>query len=136
MSEFIQIHKCWLLPATLAAAILAVVLGFASWTPSQSTGPQEITLIAKDVAFFLADHPNEANPPLQLTRGRSVKLILRNDEPEKVLHCFTIGGLEVKTTRELSTGESEVLSFTPGQAGTFAYACLMHQGMSGKVVVQ
>jgi plastocyanin len=53
-----------------------------------------------------------------------------------VLHCFTIGGLGVATSRDLSTGESESLAFTPTETGTFAYACLMHPMMTGKVVVR
>ena len=125
---------CWLLPAVAVALILA-------WTAAALRGKtvpaatEEIVLVAKDVAFRLADHPDEPNPPLQLTRGRPVKLIVRNEEPGKVLHCFTIGGLDVATTRNLATGESESLSFTPAESGTFAYACLMHSTMTGKVIV-
>jgi plastocyanin len=53
-----------------------------------------------------------------------------------VLHCFIIGGLNVKTTRNLATGESETLTFTPRERGAFSYACLMHPMMVGKIVVE
>jgi FtsP/CotA-like multicopper oxidase with cupredoxin domain len=98
--------------------------------------PREIVLISRDVSFWVAERPQEPNPPLRLTRGQPVKLILRNEEPDKVLHCFTIGGLDVKSTRNLAGGESETLAFTPTQSGTFTYACLMHPMMAGKVVVE
>ena len=136
MNNLIRTHKRWLIPSALAAIPLAVLLGLAARNPSAPAGPQEVTLIAREVVFYLADRPGEPNPALRLTRGRPVKLTLRNDEPGKVLHCFTIGGLDVKTTRDLETGESEVLTFTPTESGTFAYACLMHQNMAGTVIVQ
>lgn len=136
MSKFIQTYKRWLLPAALIVLVVAVTLGSVGRNLSPAAGPQELTLVAKESRFFLPERPGEPNPPIQFTRGRPVKLTLRNDEPGKVLHCFTIGGLNVETTRDLEAGESEVLSFTPAESGTFAYACLMHQMMTGKVVVQ
>src|SRR5215210_1838314 len=122
MTGFIQKHRRWLLmlPVALAAIVLAIALRAVTQRQAAGAAPEEITLVAKDVAFRLADHPNEPNPSLQLKRGRAVKLIIRNDEPGKVLHCFTIGGLDVGTSRDLATGESEALTFTPRETGTFA----------------
>jgi plastocyanin len=71
-----------------------------------------------------------------LKKGETVKLTLLNQEPGKVLHCFTIGGMNVKTTRHLATGESETLTFRPREKGVFSYACLMHPMMTGKILVE
>jgi heme/copper-type cytochrome/quinol oxidase subunit 2 len=100
-----------------------------------SETPMEIVLVGKAMAFRLADQPDQPNPVLQLHRGRPVNLVVRNEEPEKVLHCFTIGGLGVHTTRDLEAGESETVTFTPTQSGVFAYTCMMHPMMTGKVTV-
>ncbi|MCE9589523.1 MAG: cupredoxin domain-containing protein [Planctomycetes bacterium] len=125
----------------LAASV--IVVGLLTWSglalgigPASEGAPRRITLIAKDVVFQLPDQPGQANPVLRLKKGQTVMLTLRNDEPERVLHCFTIGGFEVKTSRDLAAGESETLVFTPDTRGTFAYACLMHPSMAGQVVVE
>lgn len=117
---------------TLAFTVMAFNLGHGPAAPV----PRTIVLVAKDSVFRLAEQSDKPNPPLKLKRGEPVRLIIRNDEPGEVLHCFRIGALDVKTSRDLATGETETLSFTPTRKGTFAYACLMHPAMSGQVVVQ
>ncbi|HSH96213.1 MAG TPA: cupredoxin domain-containing protein [Roseimicrobium sp.] len=135
MSAFIQTRKRWFLVAAGVAVVLTIVFA-AAWKQPATGATQEIVLFAKDSTFRLAASPDEPNPELRLTKGNPVKLIIRNDEPEKVLHCFTISGMDVSTSRDLSTGESESLSFTPDEVGTYAYACLMHPSMIGKIVVR
>ncbi len=136
MTQMIKRHGGKMFAAGfLAGLVTLTVLAFSSGR-SDNVSPREIVLVAKDIAFRLADQPDKANPPVHLKKGRPVKLIIRNDEPDKVLHCFTVGGLDVKTSRGLATGESETLIFTPKERGTFTYACLMHPMMSGKIVVE
>lgn len=136
MSRFVKTHKTWLIRLLLLAMVIMVFVPVLTLRGRTTQPPQDVTLFAKDVTFWLPDLPDQANPTIRLTRGRPVRLVLRNDEPEKVLHCFTIGGLGVKSTRNLAAGESEVLAFTPDQRGTFSYACLMHPMMGGTVVVE
>jgi plastocyanin len=52
------------------------------------------------------------------------------------VHCFTIGGLNVKTARNLESGETETLTFKPTQQGIFTYVCLTQPQMAGKIIVQ
>ncbi|MGH7179940.1 MAG: cupredoxin domain-containing protein [Tepidisphaeraceae bacterium] len=138
MSRVIKTHKIGLLSLVFALAVLAAAVPALSlrhrWTQPQPV--EEIVLVARDVAFWHSNAPGQSNPTLRLVRGRPVRLILRNDEPDAVLHCFTIGGLDVKSTRDLAGGDSEILCFTPDQSGTFTYACLMHPSMTGRVVVE
>jgi plastocyanin domain-containing protein len=136
MSRFHKTNLRWLLPVVFASILLGLTLTSVGLRPRPDVTPQEIVLVAKDVSFRLVDRPDEPNPVLRLSKGRPVKLVVRNDEPDKVLHCFTIGGLDVGTSRDLATGESETIAFTPGDTGTFAYACLMHAMMAGTVIVQ
>lgn len=115
-----------------------VVLGVMAFSQKREPQgpPRELVLVAKEVVFRDTTQPSQINPTLVLKRGQPVKLVVRNEEPGSVLHCFIIGGLEVKTSRSLSPGESEALTFTPKQKGSFAYACLMHPAMSGRILVE
>jgi plastocyanin len=119
----------------LAGVLTLAVLAF-SGTRQQDQAAREVVLAAKGIAFYLPDQPDQPNPVLTLKKGQPVKLVVRNDEPGKVLHCFTITGLNVKTSDDLATGQSETLTFTPKKKGTFAYACLLHPSMTGKLVVE
>ena len=119
----------------LAGLVVFAVMAF-HHRPDSAGSPREIVLITKYVVFQNASQPNEPNPTLRLKKGETVKLTLLNQEPDKVLHCFTIGGLGVKTSRHLATGESETLTFTPKEKGVFSYACLMHPMMAGTLIVE
>jgi heme/copper-type cytochrome/quinol oxidase subunit 2 len=141
MSKLVRAHAYWLLPVIVVGVVLVAALTAFAVKARQGAGDaqpstQEIVLVSRDVAFWVDDRPQERNPRLTLQKGRPVRLVVRNEEREKVLHCFTITGLDVATTRNLATGESETLTFTPTQSGTFAYACLMHPMMTGTVVVR
>jgi plastocyanin len=136
MPKIIKKHGSKMFAAGFIAGLIVFAVMAFNGRPDNSTSPREIVLITKDVVFQNASQPNEPNPTIRLKKGETVKLTLLNQEPDKVLHCFTIGGLGVKTSRHLATGESETLTFTPREKGVFSYACLMHPMMAGKLVVE
>jgi plastocyanin len=136
MPQIIKKHGVKMFAAGFVAGLLVfAAMAFTAQRP-QDWSAHEIVLIAKDVAFRQPDHTDQENPTIRLKKGKTVRLTVLNQEPEKVLHCFIIGGLNVKTTRNLATGESETLTFTPRERGAFSYACLMHPMMVGKIVVE
>ena len=121
----------------LAGGFLAGMAAFMIMAFTADPGPtREIVLVARDVAFVSPDRPALPNPPLTLKKGEPVRLTIRNGEPDRVLHCLTIGGMNVKTPGSLAAGESVTLTFTPKQKGTFTYACLMHPTMIGRISVE
>jgi heme/copper-type cytochrome/quinol oxidase subunit 2 len=120
----------------IAGLLVFAVMAFNVEHPRKGAPPREIVLITKDISFRLASQPDMPNPPLHLKKGETVKLTLLNQEPGKVLHCFMLGSMNVKTSRDLATGEWETLTFTPRERGVFSYACLMHPMMTGKIVVE
>jgi plastocyanin len=135
MKYIIQTHGLKLFLAGFAAGVLTLaVVAFNG--SREKAPPREIVLVTDDLAFYEAGQLDRPNPTLQLKVGQPVKLVIRNEEPGKVLHCFNTGGLGVKTTGSLATGESETLTFTPRKKGTFVYACLLHGSMAGKLVVE
>jgi FtsP/CotA-like multicopper oxidase with cupredoxin domain len=136
MKELIKNHGGKMFLAGFLAGVLMFALMAFSFGKPKSNPPREIVLITSETAFFLPDQRDKPNPPITLKKGQPVKLVLRNEDPEKVLHCFTITGLNVKTAGSIAGGESETLTFTPRKKGTFAYACLMHTSMVGKLVIE
>ena len=136
MATIIKKHGNKMFAGGFIAGLLVFAVMAFNQRADNGSSPREIVLITKDVVFQNASQPNEPNPVIRLKKGETVKLTLLNQEPDKVLHCFTIGGLGVKTSRHLNTGESETLTFTPREKGVFSYACLMHPMMAGKLIVE
>ncbi len=136
MKKLIKNHGGKMFLTGFLAGVVVFALTAFSFGKSKPVVPREIVLIASETAFYLPDQRDKPNPPITLKKGQPVKLVLRNEDPEKVLHCFTITGLNVKTAGSIAGGESETLSFTPKKKGTFAYACLMHPSMVGKLVIE
>lgn len=122
----------------LGLSIMALALTVAAFYGGELGGaaPREVELLATGLTFRLADRQDQPNPTIKLRRGRPVKLVIRNSDPDRVWHCFSISGLNLKTTKSLAGGEAETLIFTPKKKGTFAYACLMHPPMVGKLIIE
>jgi hypothetical protein len=90
---------------------------------------------ASDQAFHLEGNPELRNPSIALKQGETAELVLRNDDPNRVLHCLSIGGLDVKTP-SIDSGQTFTVTLRPTKRGTLTYACLMHPPMAGKLIVQ
>jgi len=97
--------------------------------------PVRITIVAKDQAFHLEDQPELRNPPITLKRGQVAELVLRNEDPERILHCFSISGLDVMVP-SIDSGQTVSITVRPSERGTLTYACLLHPPMAGKLIVQ
>jgi plastocyanin len=137
MAEIIKKHGAKMfVVGFIAGAVLFAMMAFSVGSSQNAAPAREIVLIAKNVAFHKPGEAEPANPTIELKQGETVRLTLVNEEPGQVLHCFSIAGLGVKTSRTLATGESETLSFSPTEKGVFSYACLMHPMMAGKILVE
>ena len=102
---------------------------------NMSEAKVRITIVAKDQAFHLEDQPELRNPPITLKRGQVTELVLRNEDPNRILHCFSISGLDVKVP-SIDSGQTVSVTVRPVERGTLTYACLMHPPMAGKLIVQ
>ena len=121
--------------ALLLVCVLALTLGGCGGSSTGDAPKVRIVLVAKDQAFHLEDKPELRNPPITLKRGEVAELVLRNDDPSRVLHCFSISGLDVKTP-SIDAGQTLTVTVRPTKRGTLTYACLMHPPMAGKLIVQ
>ena len=121
--------------APLFAGLLPLALGSCGDSSTGAAPKVRILLVAKDQAFHLEGNPELRNPSITLKQGETTELVLRNDDPNRVLHCLSIGGLDVKTP-SIDSGQTFTVTLRPTKRGTLTYACLMHPPMAGKLIVQ
>ncbi|MGB7839780.1 MAG: cupredoxin domain-containing protein [Terrimicrobiaceae bacterium] len=121
--------------APLFASLLPLALGSCGDSGTGAAPKVRILLVAKDQAFHLEGNPELRNPSITLKQGETAELVLRNDDPNRVLHCLSIGGLDVKTP-SIDSGQTFTVTLRPTKRGTLTYACLMHPPMAGKLIVQ
>jgi hypothetical protein len=119
----------------LFAALLPIAMGSCGDSGTGAEPKVRIMLVAKDQAFHLEGKPELRNPSITLKQGETAELVLRNDDPNRVLHCLSIGGLDVKTP-SIDSGQTLTVTIRPTKRGTLTYACLMHPPMAGKLIVQ
>ena len=112
-----------------ATAAMAVLMILAVLAPALSkTSSREITLVAKDMAFYLESDLKTPNPTLEVKAGERVRITLRNQE-RGVIHDFAVPVLK-KSVDELGWNESDAVTFTaPKQPGTYQYECQPHRLM-------
>jgi hypothetical protein len=120
--------------AMLFLFLLALTLTGCGGSSRGDAPKVRITLVAKDQAFHLEGKPELRNPSIILNKGEVAELVLRNDDPRSVLHCFSISGLNVKTP-SIDSGQTLTVTVRPTERGTLTYACLMHPPMAGKLIV-
>lgn len=118
-----------------AAAILgaaALALGAAQGLPWLSSGQTvEVALVARNLKF------NETNPQIEVRRGDTVRLAVRNAEPAGIAHDLVIAGPGGLISKAIAPGETQVLTFRPSHAGVYHYSCSLHPGlMDGKIIVR
>jgi len=122
--------------AVVVVASMAVV-GLAAFIPltaNPRTVPREITLVARQMAFYL-EGSDEPNPTLRLSPGEEVRLVLRNEEAG-VMHDFVASSLRaaIAPLRRGATGSIEFR--VPDQPGRYQYQCTPHaRMMTGTIVV-
>jgi hypothetical protein len=119
----------------LFAVLLPIAIGSCGDSGTGAEPKVRIMLVAKDQAFHLEGKPELRNPSITLKQGETAELVLRNDDPNRVLHCLSIGGLDVKTP-SIDSGQTLTVTIRPTKRGTLTYACLMHPPMAGKLIVQ
>jgi plastocyanin len=114
----------WLLTAALGLAAAALVLA----GPGGGLAAADVTAQASGTATVDIDHFAFHPPTLTIAKGTQVAF----SNSSKVAHTATRAGSF--NTGHIKPGKSVLVRFT--QRGTFAYHCLIHPFMHGKIVVQ
>jgi plastocyanin len=114
--------------------LVAVCLIVGTLIPVMSRSEaREIHLVVRDMAFYLAEDPQTANPTITVRAGETVHLVVRNED-RGLKHDFALPIADA-STRTLSFGEQGEMTLTvPSQPGTYEYVCRPHRAMMRGVI--
>lgn len=118
-------------------AALVTFLVFAALLPVMSEPrAREVTLVARDMAFYLEGDTRTPNPTIEVKAGERIRVVLRNED-RGMTHDFAVPALRV-VTHLLRWNETGEIAFEmPGAPGTYEYVCNPHRlMMAGRIVVR
>jgi plastocyanin len=112
-----------------AIAVMAVAILLATLPPALSNTPsREITLVVREMAFYLENDPTTPNPTLAVSAGERVRIVLQNQD-RGLTHDFAVPSLAAALDPIRWGESSEVVFDVPTTPGTYEYMCRPHQLM-------
>lgn len=116
----------------LAAGSVALIPSRAG----QRADAREIVLVARKMAYYLAEDPSTPNPTIRVKPGEEIRVVLRSTEPG-MAHDFAVRTLGVSTDVIVGEASTSVSFRVPVHEATYEYVCTPHSAMmSGTVLVQ
>ena len=112
-----------------AVAGIAALLVAVSLLPLVSSSPaREVTLVVRDMTFYLESDPYTPNPTIEVTAGERVRIVLRNED-RGMTHDFAVPAVAAATSL-IDWRESDDVTFdVPSAPGTYEYVCNPHRLM-------
>ena len=117
--------------ATLAVGAVSLFL-LLPLTASTRTAVRDITLVVRDMAFYL-DGGTEPNPTIQVRTGETVQLTLLNRDPG-LKHNLTIEALGLDMPHLETDASMKVRLRAPSRPGRLPYVCAPHSEMMHGVI--
>ena len=117
--------------ATLALGAVSLLL-LLPLTASTRTAVRDITLVVRDMAFYL-DGGSEPNPTIQVRTGETVQLTLLNRDPG-LKHNLTIEALGLDMPHLETDASMKVRLRAPSRPGRLPYVCAPHSEMMHGVI--
>jgi plastocyanin len=111
----------------VAAFAIAMVVG-ALLPVMTETPAREITLVARDMAFYLEGDYAHPNPDIEVKAGEHVRIVLRNEE-RGMTHDFALPAASASVDLLEWNEQGEVSFDVPATPGTYEYICRPHMLM-------
>jgi plastocyanin len=109
--------------AAAAAMVVAALLPVLTKAPAR-----EITLVVRDMAFYLDGDFEHANPTIQVKAGEQVRVVVRNED-RGMTHDFAVPAARASVDL-LDWNEQGAVTFeVPATPGTYEYVCRPHMLM-------
>jgi plastocyanin len=109
--------------AFAAAMILGALLPVMTKTPAR-----EITLVARDMTFYLEGDYTHPNPEISVKAGEHVRIVLRNDE-RGMTHDFAVPAVGASVDLLQWNEQGDVTLDVPATPGNYEYVCRPHMLM-------
>ena len=116
---------------TLAVGAVSLLL-LLPLAASTRTAVRDITLVARDMAFYL-DGGSEPNPTIQVRTGETVQLTVLNRDPG-LKHNLTIEALGLDMPLLETDASMRVRLRAPSRPGRLPYVCVPHSEMMRGVI--
>jgi plastocyanin len=110
------------------AALLMFVLVSALAAAMVPAPAREITLVTRNMAFYLEDDPQTPNPPIHVRPGERVRIVLRNDD-RGYMHDFAVPALGAAVDLIGWNRSAQVTLTVPDTPGAYDYVCQPHSLM-------
>lgn len=109
------------------AAVLVALVGLPVMTLplAERARPREVTLVAKDMAFYLSSDLETANPVIAAKPGERLRVVLQNRD-RGITHDFAVPAAEAATDTLSWNEQAEVTFVVPDEPGTYEYVCRPH----------
>lgn len=112
--------------STKAIAAAAGIMLLAALLPALSSTPtHEVTLIARDMAFYLDSDLSTPNPTLEVKAGERLRVVLRNQD-RGMTHDFAVPAAAAALNAIGWNESGEVVLDVPDMPGTYEYVCRPH----------
>ena len=120
-------------PIAVIAIVFMVAMGVARVLMGENA--REITLVARDMAFYVDGESNSANPVIDARVGETLRIVLKNRD-RGMTHDFAVPSAGASTA-VLKWNEEDAVTFrVPTEPGTYEYVCRPHLlMMKGRLVV-
>lgn len=109
----------------VVAGFAALIVVAALLPLVSQSNTREITLVARDMAFYLEGDPSRPNPTIEVKAGERVRVILRNDE-RGLMHDFAVPAVGAAMDVLRWNERGEVAFDVPNVPGTYEYVCRPH----------
>jgi plastocyanin len=117
--------------------VAVLFVAVAGMLPVMTKAPvREVTLVAKDMAFYLDGDGKTANPAIEVKAGETVRVVLRNRD-RGLTHDFAVPASDAATDT-LNWDEEDAITFdAPDKPGSYEYVCRPHLlMMRGQLIVR
>jgi plastocyanin len=121
-------------PVAAVAVVFMVAMGVARVLMGENA--REITLVARDMAFYVEGDSKVANPAIEARAGETLRVMLKNQD-RGMTHDFAVPSADA-STGVLKWNEEDAVTFrVPNNPGTYEYVCRPHLlMMKGTLVVK
>jgi plastocyanin len=121
----------------MMVAVVALFVAVAGLLPVMTKArAREITLVARDMAFYLESDGKAANPVIDARPGETIRVVLVNKD-RGVTHDFAVPAVDAATNL-IDWNETAAITFdVPDEPGTYEYVCRPHlMMMKGQIIVR